>query len=125
MTRLTIALGAALVALGVGAYFALGRPSYSTLLPAVFGVALLALGLLARRERWRRHAIHAALAGSLLAVLAMSPRLVELPALLTGTEMERPRAIVLASITAAALLLYLALGVRSFLTARRARPAEG
>jgi uncharacterized membrane protein len=121
MKNVTIALGAGLIALGVIAYFATGRDSLTALLPAVLGVPILVLGVLAMRENMRRHAIHAALVLALLGALGTMPQVVQLPDLLMDNDVERPAAVVTSTITAVACLLYVVLGVRSFVAARRER----
>ena len=47
MTNVTIGLGVVLLALGLGSYFGSGRTSVTALIPAFFGLPLLALGWLA------------------------------------------------------------------------------
>jgi hypothetical protein len=120
ITRLT---GAVLVVLGLGAYLGTGAESVTAVAPAVPGVLLLALGLLAGRESRRRHMIHAALVVALLGVLASAMPLAELPALLAGEDVERPAAVVTSGLMALLCAAYLALGVRSFVVARREAPA--
>lgn len=119
MVWFTRGLGAALLLVGIVAYLATGAESITALFPAFLGVPLLVLGLLAGRESARQHAIHGALVLALLGVLASAMPLAELPALLTGGEVERPVATVTSAITALACLIYLGVGVRSFVVARR------
>ena len=129
MTSLTRGLGAVLIAVGVVAFLATGSDSPTALIPAVLGVVLLVLGFLAGRENLHRHAIHAALVVALLGALGTLMNLVELPALLGGGDVERPGAVIASTITFVLCVAYVALGVRSFIAARRARegalPAAG
>lgn len=119
MVWFTRGLGAALLLVGIIAYLATGAESITALFPAFLGLPLLVLGLLAGRESARQHAIHGALVLALLGVLASAMPLADLPALLTGGEVERPVATVTSAITALACLVYLGVGVRSFVVARR------
>ncbi len=121
MTTTTRALGAVLIAVGIVAYVATGADSVTALIPAVLGVVVLALGIAAGREDLHRHAIHGALAVALLGALGTLMNVVELPALLQGDDVERPAAVVAATITFLLCAGYVALGVRSFVAARRAR----
>jgi uncharacterized membrane protein HdeD (DUF308 family) len=122
VVSVTRALGALLIVVGLVAYFATGADSPTALLPAALGALLLILGLVAGRESLRRHAVHAALAIALLGILGTAMNLAEVPALLRG-DAERPAAVVSSLVTALALLVYLVLGIRSFVEARRARAA--
>ena len=60
MASTTILFGALLTLLGLSGYFLTGASSPTALIPAIFGFLLLALGLLARSEPMRKHAMHAA-----------------------------------------------------------------
>jgi hypothetical protein len=119
VTTLTRALGAALIAIGVVAYLATGADSLTALIPAALGVVILALGVLAGRENLHRHAIHGALVMALLGALGTLMNVVELPALLTGGDVERPGAVIAATLTFVLCAAYIAAGVRSFKAARR------
>lgn len=119
MVTVTRALGAVLLVLGVGAYLGTGTESVTALAPAVPGLLLLVLGVLAGNEDRRRHMIHAALVVALLAVLASLMPLMELPALLAGDDVERPAAVIVSALMALLCLVYIGLGVRSFVAARK------
>lgn len=118
LTRLT---GALLVGLGVVGYAVTSGASLTALLPAVLGLPILGLGIWAGNPDRRRTAIHVALVLALLGFLGTLMNVVELPAVLTGGDVERPTAVVVSSLTALVCLVYLGLGVRSFLAARRER----
>jgi hypothetical protein len=113
MTKVTQISGAVLIAVGVVAYVATGFASITALLPAVLGLVLGALGLLAQRIEASQHAIHAALVLALLGALgSLRP--------ISGLPDAEPAAITsLATIVVCA--VYVALGVRSFISARKAR----
>lgn len=51
MPRLTLILGAILVVLGVISYIATAFASWTALIPAILGVVLFALGLLALKRQ--------------------------------------------------------------------------
>ena len=69
MPATTIALGAVLIVLGLGGYVLTGAASLTALIPAAFGLLLALAGLLARDDRKRMHAIHAAVVIALLGFL--------------------------------------------------------
>jgi hypothetical protein len=116
MASTTIVFGLFLTVLGLAGYFGTGTSSFTALIPAAFGLLLILLGFLARAEHARKHAMHAAAAvaliGFLIAVLSM----------ITFVPEVRPR-LALYSELAMALLtgVFVALCVKSFIDARRAR----
>lgn len=122
MPRITIGFSLAYIALGLAGFFLTGAVHKTALIPAVIGVVLLVLGVLAGRENLRMHVMHAALLIGLLAFLGTARGLAKLPAAFAGTA-ERPAAVYAQAATAVLSLVYLALGVRSFIAARRARSA--
>ncbi|MFO7779392.1 MAG: hypothetical protein R6V28_13675 [Nitriliruptoraceae bacterium] len=115
-TRLT---GAVLIVIGVVGYAVTGGASLTALLPTVLGIPILGLGMWAGDQARRRTAIHAALVLALLGFLGTLMNVAQLPAVLSGGEVARPTAVVVSSITAVVCAIYLAVGVRSFLSARR------
>jgi len=120
MANVTIGFGVALMALGLGGYFATGRAS---LIPLAFGILLLACGVLARREAWRKHAMHGAAVLALLGFLGPLRVLPQMVALLGGAAVAHHAAVVdqLAMMLLCGVLL--ALCIRSFVVARRGRIA--
>ena len=68
------------------------------------------------------HVMHAALLIGLLALLGTARSLLKLPVAFDGTA-ERPGAVFAQAATAVLSVIYLAVGVRSFIAARRARSA--
>ena len=125
MTNVTLAYGAILALLGVISYFGSGRASVTALIPTAIGAVLLVCGALARKEAMRKHAIHAALIVSLLAVLGTAGGVFKLVKWALGTAPERPQAVAVQAITAALSIGFIVLGIRSFRTARLAREAAG
>jgi hypothetical protein len=120
MPSTTRLLGILLVLLGIFSYYATGRTSVTAMIPAFIGTVFLILAMIARKEAARKHAMHAAVTLALLGVLGTLGRLV--PALLAG----QMGAAILAQLAMTVLLAgYIALGVKSFKAARRARLEKG
>jgi hypothetical protein len=118
LTATTIAFGLVLIALGVIGYAGSGGASVTALIPAIFGVVLAALGVLARNEAMRKHAMHGAVLVGLLGFLGSARGLLSLPALMSGGEIARPTAVIAQSVMAILMLLFVGLCVRSFINAR-------
>ena len=117
MPATTRIIGFLLIAIGLVGYFATSMASVTALIPAMIGALLLVLALAARNPGARKHAMHAAVAIALVAALGTLPRL--LPAL-SAREFQRP-AVIAQLAMVLVLLFYVAMGVRSFIDARRAR----
>lgn len=120
MPSITRYVGFALIAIGVIGYIATGGASLTALIPAMIGAILLVLAIAARSAEARKHAMHAAVAIALISMLGTLPRLV--PAL-RGGEFQRPAVIAQAAMVLV-LLVYVAMGVKSFIDARRARARQ-
>lgn len=119
MPFVTRVVGFLLILLGVVGYIGTGGASITALIPAMIGALFLILALAARSAEARKHVMHAAVALALIAVLGMVPRIL---AAVNAGETQRPA--VLAQIVMAAILtVYVLLGVKSFIDARRARRA--
>jgi lysylphosphatidylglycerol synthetase-like protein (DUF2156 family) len=119
MPQTAIVFGAFLCLVGVGFYAGTGAASVTALIPAFIGLPLALAGALARRDGWRRHAMHAAALLGTLGFLGSLRGALRLPALLAGGEVARPAAVAAQAITAALCLAFVALCVRSFLRARQ------
>ena len=125
MIRITTIFGALLVLLGVGFYVALQPVHWTVLLPALFGLVLLVCASLARLgPAWRKHAMHVAMLVALLGAIGAAmrlPRLFGEQGALAAVSIEHLLMVLLC-------LVYVGLGVRSFVAARRgggdAGPAE-
>ncbi len=122
MPRITVVFSVLYIALGLAGYFLTGAVHTTALIPAFIGVVLLVLGLLGSNEKLRMHVMHAALLIGLLALLGTARSLLKLPAAFDGTA-ERPGAVFAQAATAVLSVIYLAIAVRSFIAARRARSA--
>lgn len=116
MPTLTFTTGAILAVVGVGGYFLSEDSHWTALIPSIIGVLLLISGAVALKNLMA--GIHIALLLALLGALAMFMPLMSLPDLFAG-EAERPGAVISSLITLIVLVIYLVLGVRSFISARR------
>jgi hypothetical protein len=106
--------------IGISFYVGTGRASMTALIPAFLGLPILICGVLALQERYRKHAMHAAVMLALLAFLGSLRAVPLLPQLIEGTA-ARPSAIIAQLLTAVLSLTYVVLGVKSFVDVRRAR----
>jgi hypothetical protein len=114
--------GGLLVALGVGGY--LWTSAVTALIPAGIGAVLIVLGLLAFKESLLKHTMHAAAMIGLLSFLATAGMgLPKLVTLLSGGQVDRPRAVYLQCLTALVCAVFVGLCVNSFITVRRRRRA--
>lgn len=117
MPGITRMFGVLLIVLGFASYTMTGRTSVTALIPALFGAVLVVCALVAKNESARKHALHAAVAIALVGAIASLVRAV--PAVMNG---DATRPAVLAQLAMAVLLIvYVALGVQSFIAARKAR----
>ena len=124
MASTTLLFGVLMILLGVAGYFLTGRQSLTALIPVIPGVIWLLLGAVARNERLRKHAMHAAAALSLLGFLGMVRAIVNFIRWQAGgTEHARPAAVTSQAILGVLFLVFLILCVRSFIAARRSRAA--
>ena len=118
MPGTTRLFGVILIVLGVASYVLTDRTSVTALIPAIFGAVLLICALIARAsEGARKHAMHAAVAVGLIGALAALARGV--PAAMNG-DISRP-AVMSQLVMGVLLLIYVAMGVQSFIAARKAR----
>ena len=117
MPSTTIALGVALIIVGLAGYFLTGGVSMTALIPAAFGLVIALAGVIARDERKRKHAMHAAVVVALLGFLGSIRGLLQIGDVFDGTA-ARPAAIVAQTIMAVLTLGYIVIAVRSFVQAR-------
>lgn len=116
MPRLTIFFAVLMMVLGLVAYFGTEQSSWTALIPALFGVVLLVLGIVGLKQDYRQHAMHAAVMVAVAGLAATITGLVELfqlvfkdPKLLTKSTMALLCAV------------FLILGIKSFIEARLPR----
>jgi hypothetical protein len=127
MPLLSRVFGILFIALGLGCYYAIGGGAKTALIPAYFGVILVICGWIASAApKLRMHVMHVAALVGLLGVaggLGMSLR--KVIALLSGGEaaaaVARPFAVWEQFSFGLLSLVFVALCVKSFIDARRAR----
>jgi hypothetical protein len=119
MPQTTIWLGIFLIALGLVGFFATGMQSITALIPTLFGIVFMILGLVGRKESARKMVMHIAMFLALLGVIGSFPGLIKLFPLLTGAEIARPVAVIAQAIMAVLLIYYLGMGIKSFIDARK------
>ena len=118
MGKITIAVGALLIVLGLIGYLGTSMVSWTALIPAFFGLPLVILGILALQEAMRKHTMHAAVVVGLVGFLGGAFSF--LRPLLSGSEMK-PMAATMQALMALTCAAFVGLGVKSFIDARRAR----
>jgi len=124
MVRLTINLGISLMIIGIAAYVLSDAASVTALIPAFFGLPIFLLGLLAKNEKWHRHAMHSAVLLALLGFLGSVMGVPNLFILIQGGEVARPMAAIIQSIMAVLSAVFIILGIKSFVDARKAKTSE-
>jgi hypothetical protein len=136
---ITIVFGVVLIVLGLFGFIASGArlSAWTALIPAFFGLPLLALGFLARKEHLRMHVMHAAALIGLVGLVVPAARaLPKLPELIStgkvvvstddGGVRDATLAIVMQLLMALTCVVFVGLCVKSFIDARVARSrAEG
>ncbi|MBW2459041.1 MAG: hypothetical protein JRI68_31365 [Deltaproteobacteria bacterium] len=124
MPKVTQAFAIALIVLGAGGYIVTGAVSVTALIPAFFGLPVLAFGVLAARPNARRGLwMHLTVVVMFLGLIGTARAVPSLVTLLTGGTVERPAAVVAQVIMALLCLAYVLLSVRSFVVARRTATA--
>ncbi len=119
LSSITMVYAILLILLGLIGFFAFGRTSFTALIPAFLGVLVLIAGWLARDEKLRRSAMHAAAALSLLGFLGAVSGVMPTVKLIAGAEIVRPAAAISKTIMSLLSLAFLILCVNSFIQARR------
>jgi len=136
--QVTIVLGGVLVALGALAFFVLaeadpetGEKSITALIPAFFGILFAGLGSTAlKRPAARKGVMHGAVVLALLGLGGSFPGLMKLPRWLSEREAlveeigNRAGAVPVQALMAVLMLVYVVLGIASFVAARRAAGAD-
>ncbi len=125
MASITLWLGILLTALGIIGYAGSGGESVTALIPAFFGIVFIILGVIARKERLRKHMMHAAAALAILGFAGSVSGVVSLFKMLGGSEIPRPFASIMQSIMALLTIGFVILAIKSFVDARRQRTAQG
>ena len=121
MARTTIVFAVILIVLGAVAYVGTAAASVTALIPAFFGVVLGLLGWIGLHERYRKHALHAAAVVGVVGFLGAARGLPGLMDWMSGSEVDRPTAVLAQSAMAVLMALFVGLCVKSFVDARRTR----
>ncbi len=121
MAKIAIGFGSLLTLIGVGSYFGTGQSSITALIPAFFGLPIALLGVAALKESLRKHAMHAAVALSLLGFLGTASSFPKAITLAIGGAVDRPFAVVVQFVMALGCAAFVGMGVWSFVQARRQR----
>jgi hypothetical protein len=124
MAKVTIGFGIVLVLVGIISYLVTQGASLTALIPSAFGLLLMILGMMALKETLRKHAMHGAAVVGLIGFLGSAGGLVTLFSMMSGTAVEQPAAAIARSVMAIICASFVALTVRSFIEARRARATE-
>jgi hypothetical protein len=119
MAQFSVRVGVVLIVLGIGAYVLSGMVSMTAMIPAAFGLVILLLGLAGRQESRRKMTMHVAMLVALVGIIGSVDGLADVPALVSGGVLERPAASIAKALMAVVLIVYLVMGVRSFVAARR------
>jgi len=123
MPRITLLFGLGFIVLGIVGYVGSDTSSVTALIPSFFGVVFAVLGFLGENPERRALTMHIAAGVAVLGLLGSAMGLMDLPALLSGDDLDRPWAVGTQSVMAVGLVVYLILAVRSFMAARRTRTA--
>ena len=126
MPKYAIVFGLILVGLGLWGYFGSTSqsPSMTALLPAWFGLALVACGAVGTVDSLRKHAMHIAATVGLLGLLGAGGRgLAKVGVLFSDDPDGNSRAVLMTLIMAVVCLIYLVLSIKSFVAARRRQRA--
>ena len=122
---MTIVFGVLLIVLGVIAFVATGAEHKTALIPSGFGAVLAALGALATaKPNLRMHVMHGAVLVGILGFAGSVGGAVKLLKWAGGTEPERRPAVIAQTIMAVLMVAFVALCVKSFIAARKARRAD-
>ncbi|WP_022870251.1 hypothetical protein [Yaniella halotolerans] len=116
MPRTTIGTGAVLIVMGIIAYIATAFASWTALIPAILGLIMLICGLIALKNA--KVGLIIALVVAVLGILGTSMNVMQLGELFAG-DAERPAAVITSTLTFILLIIYVIVGIRSMVTARR------
>jgi hypothetical protein len=120
LVSLTLLVGITLIVLGIGGYLLSGMVSPTALIPAAFGVVILLLGAYGREQTRRRTAMHLAMGVALAGILGSITGVVPFIRWMTGsTPGPVPLAPLFKTMMLIVLAIYLGMGIRSFVAARR------
>ena len=119
MPQITRITGIILAVTGIAGYFLTGAASITALIPAMFGAVFMILAMLAVKESRRKHVMHAAVLLALVGLFGSFTGLLDLLAVAGGQTGVNVAAAVSRSIMAVVCIVYIGLGVKSFIDARK------
>lgn len=124
MSSISIACGILLILIGIAGYgygTMSGGASPTALIPAIFGLILVILGVVGNaKENLRKHLMHVAVIVGLLGALGTASSFLKIASVINGTA-ERPAAVVAQFATAVVCLIFVVLCIKSFVDARKNR----
>jgi hypothetical protein len=122
MAKVTLVFAVLFIALGIVGYFGTGAQHPTALIPAALGVLLGIFGALSFSpdQKRRKLFMHINVTVALLGFLGTVMGLIEYVRMLAGAVVKNPPATESKAAMAVLSLIYVALCVRSFITARRA-----
>jgi hypothetical protein len=123
LSKLTIVFGVLLIFLGVAGFVATGSTHRTSLIPCAFGLLLVLFGALANTENPKKRMLwmHIAVTIGLVGFLFTTPGLIDVIRMAQGIAVKRPQAAEEQAVMWALCGAFVALCVRSFIAARRAR----
>ena len=121
MAKVTLVFAVAFIALGLVGFISTGSVHYTALIPAGLGLLLGIFGVLSFNPNRRKLFMHINVTLGLLGFLGTAMGLVQWFLMLAGTTVKHPPAVESKAIMALLCLIYVALCVRSFIAARKAR----
>ena len=108
-----------LILLGAAGYVLTGAQSITALIPAFFGILILILAILAKKNSLHRHMMHAVMVIALLGFIGSVSGVIKLLQLLGWQELARPAAAINQPIMSLICLTILIPGIKSFIDARK------
>jgi hypothetical protein len=121
MSYLAIGVGIVMIAMGVVSIAETPSSLFDIVFPAGLGMLFILMGLLARKEQLKKHAMHGAAMLSLLGLVLTIPALSVLGAQSHGGMPPHAITSFAQMATGVLCLVFLVAAVRSFIVARRAR----
>ena len=123
MAKVTIGFGLVLILLGAIGFFGTGSTHPTALIPAYWGIALTICGILANSpsDKRRMLVMHIAVTVGLLGFLGSGIMAIVETVKALGGPLAHPAAVESQAAMAILCLIYVALCVRSFISARRSR----
>jgi hypothetical protein len=121
MAKVTLVFAVLFIALGVVGFITTGSEHPTALIPAALGLLLGIFGILSFNPGRRKLFMHINVTLGLLGFLGTAMGLIQWFQMLAGATVKNPPATESKAIMALLCLIYVALCVRSFIAARKAR----